>query len=277
MQILHNMTAVMAAEQHGINASNYQKSAKKLGSGYRINTAADDAAQLSISEKMRAQVRGLNKAVNNAEEGASYIQVADGAMNEIHSMLHRMRELSIQSLNDTNTPEDRMAMAMEMDKLQTEIDRIDTNTYYNNLPVFQEHEPSYYQLEGNRVWASNQQHSIVAPDNSLNIHLPAGEFSPDTYTITVPEGIYTTQELIDEIDDAFAEMQPSNPGFVMEYLQDGRCSLNFEGEDGKPTKIDSIDGSLAYLIYDCYNGLSSTSLLGTTAFQGNWPLKITFG
>ena len=101
MQILHNMTAVMAAEQHGINASNYQKSAKKLGSGYRINTAADDAAQLSISEKMRAQVRGLNKAVNNAEEGASYIQVADGAMNEIHSMLHRMRELSIQSLNDT--------------------------------------------------------------------------------------------------------------------------------------------------------------------------------
>ncbi len=277
MQILHNMTAVMAAEQHGINASNYQKSAKKLGSGYRINTAADDAAQLSISEKMRAQVRGLNKAVNNAEEGASYIQVADGAMNEIHSMLHRMRELSIQSLNDTNTPEDRMAMAMEMDKLQTEIDRIDTNTYYNNLPVFQEHEPSYYQLEGNRVWASNQQHSIVAPDNSLNIHLPAGEFSPDTYTITVPEGIYTTQELMDEIDDAFAEMQPSNPGFVMEYLQDGRCSLNFEGEDGKPTKIDSIDGSLAYLIYDCYNGLSSTSLLGTTAFQGNWPLKITFG
>ncbi len=278
MQILHNMSAVMAAGQHGINASNYQKSVKKLGSGYQINTAADDPARLSISEKMRAQVRGLNKAVNNGEEGASYIQVADGAMNEIHSMLHRMRELSVQSLNDTNTPEDRMAMAMEMDKIQAEIDRIDTTTYYNNMPVFQEHEPSYYQIAGNRVWASNQQHAIAAPDNSLNIHLPSGEFNPDTYTITVPDGIYTTQELIDEIDDAFAQMRPANPGFVLEYMQDGRCSLNFEGsKNGNPAKIDSVDGSLAYLIYGCYNGLSSMSLLGTTAFDGNWPLKITDG
>ena len=275
MQILHNMSAVMASEQHGINASNFQKSTKKLASGYQINTAADDPARLSISEKMRAQIRGLNKAVNNAEEGASYIQVADGAMNEIHSMLQRMRELSVQSLNDTNTPEDRMAMAMEMDKIQAEIDRIDTTTYYNNMSVFQEHEPSYYQIAGNRIWASNQQHAIMAPDNSLNIHLPVGEYVPDTYTISVPDGIYTTQELMDEIDDAFAQMNPSNPGFVLEYMQDGRCSLNFEGADGQPTKIDSVDGSLAYLLYDCYNGFSSTSLLGTTAFDGNWPLKIT--
>ncbi len=275
MQILHNMSAVMAAEQHGINTSNYQKSTKKLGSGYQINTAADGPAQLSISEKMRAQIRGLNKAVNNGEEGASYIQVADGAMNEIHSMLQRMRELSVQALNDTNTQEDRMAMAMEMDKIQAEIDRIDTSTYYNNMPVFQEHEPSYYQIAGNRVWASNQQHAVMAPDNSLNIHLPAGEYVPDTYTITVPDGIYTTQELIDEIDDAFARMSPANPGFVLEYMQDGRCSLNFEGANGQPTKIDSVDGSLAYLIYDCYNGLSTMNLLGTTAFDSSWPLKIT--
>ncbi len=267
----------MAATQNGINATNFQKSAEKLGSGYRINSAADDAAQLSISEKMRTQVRGLKKAVNNAEEGANYIQVADGAMNEIHSMIHRMRELAIQSLNDTNTPEDRAAMAMEMDKLQAEIDRIDTDSYFNTMPVFQEHEPSYYQIEGNRVWASNQQHSVQAPGNSLNIHLPAGEYNPDSYTVTVPEGIYTTQELIDELDDAFGAMNPANPGFVLEYTQDGRCCLNFEGEDGQPTNIDSVDGGLAYLIYDCFNGASSTSLLGTTVFQGNWPLPITTG
>ncbi len=277
MQVQHNMAAAMAATQQGINASNFQKSAKKLGSGYRINSAADDAAQLSISEKMRTQVRGLKKAVNNAEEGANYIQVADGAMSEIHSMIHRMRELAIQSLNDTNTPEDRAAMAMEMDKLQAEIDRIDTNSYFNTLPVFQEHEPSYYQIEGNRYWASNQQHAIQAPMNSLNIHLPSADYNPDSYTITVPEGIYTTQELIDELDDAFGAMNPANPGFVLEYTQDGRCCLNFEGEDGQPTNIDSVDGGLAYLIYDCHSGLSSTSLLGTTAFEGEWPLQITYG
>lgn len=103
----------MAAAQQGINASNFQKSARRLSSGYRINTAADDAAQLSISEKMRAQIRGLNRAVNNAEEGANYIQTADSAMNEIHSMIHRMCELAIQSLNDTNTQQDRDALAME--------------------------------------------------------------------------------------------------------------------------------------------------------------------
>ncbi len=277
MQILHNTSATMAAVQQGINSSNYQKNAKKLGSGYRINSAADDAAQLSISEKMRSQIRGLNRAVYNAEEGANLIQVADGAMNEIHSMLHRMRELTVQSLNDTNTPQDRAAMALEFNKLQSEIDRIDTNTYYNTLPVFQEHEASYYQIAGYRSWASDQKHSIIAPDNSLNIHLPAGEYSPDSYTIQIPEGIYTTQELVDEIDDAFAAMQPSNPGFVLEYTQDGRCNLNFEGQNGQPAKIDSVDGSLAYLIYDCYSGLSSTSLLGTTVFEGNWPLKITTG
>lgn len=277
MQIQHNIPAATAAVQHGINASNYQKNARKLGSGYRINSAADDAAQLSISEKMRSQIRGLNRAVDNAEEGANYIQTADGAMNEIHSMIHRMRELTIQSLNDTNTPQDRAAMALEFNKLQSEIDRIDTNTYYNTLPVFQEHEPSYYQIEGNRGWASDQKHSIVAPDNSLNIHLPAGQYNPDTYTISVPDGIYTTQELIDEIDDAFASLTPDNPGFVLEFTQDGRCCLNFEGENGQPAIVDSVDGSLAYLIYDCYSGLSSTSLLGTTAFEGNWPLQITGG
>lgn len=223
MQIQHNLAAAMAATQNGINASNFQKSAKKLASGYRINSAADDAAQLSISEKMRTQVRGLKRAVNNAEEGANYVQVADGAMNEIHSMLHRMRELAIQSLNDTNTSEDRAAMAMEMDKLQAEIDRIDTGSYFNTMPVFQEHEASYYQIEGNRQWASNQQHAVQAPGNSLNIHLPSGEYNPDSYTVTVPEGIYTTQELMDELDDAFGALNPSNPGFVLEYTQDGRC------------------------------------------------------
>lgn len=203
-----NLTALHASRQQGIHASNFKKSTEKMSSGYKINRAADGAAELGISEQMRAHVRGLKRSVTNAEEGANFIQTGDGSMNEIHDMLQRMRELSIQSLNDTNTQTDRTALAAEFDALQSEIDRISKGTYFNTQPVFQEHEASYYQIAGNRSWAANQQHAVTAPDNSLTVHLPSGLFPPpeDSYTIHVPEGVYTTQELIDEIEDAFARL-----------------------------------------------------------------------
>lgn len=276
MYIQHNLPAATAARQIEINSTNYQKASKKLSSGYKINSAADGAAELGISEQMRSQIRGLNQSVENAEEGANYIQVADGAMHEIHAMLQRMRELSVQSLNDTNTPADRAAMAAEFDQLQCEIDRISGGTDYNTQPVFQEHDPSYYQIAGNRRWEPDQTHFVEAPNNTLDIHLP-DTYSPSDYTITVAPDVYTTQELMDEIDNALADLKPSNPGFVLELSKDGYCNLNFEGGSIQPTKINSVDGGLAYLIYDCYNSYSSSSLLGTTAFEGDWPLKITTG
>lgn len=271
MNIMTNLNALNAARHQGIHSANFKKSTEKLSSGYKINRSADGAAELNISEGMRAQIRGLNRSVTNAEEGANFIQTGDGSMNEIHAMLQRMRELSVQSLNDTNTQADRAALAAEFNELQSEIDRISKGTYFNTQPVFQEHEASYYQIAGNRKWEASQQHIISAPDNSLTIHLPSDLYAPpeDVYTIQVPDGIYTTQELIDEIEDAFMEMTAPapNPGFVLEYTDDGYCNLNFENADGEPTKIDTVDGPLSYLIYDSFSGNSSANLLGTTIFD----------
>ena len=109
------------------------KSTEKLSSGYKINRAGDDAAGLSISEKMRSQIRGLNKAASNAQDGISLVQVAEGALNETHSILQRMNELATQAANDTNTSVDRKAIKDEIDQLTSEIDRIQSTTQFNSM------------------------------------------------------------------------------------------------------------------------------------------------
>ena len=117
----------------GVVSSSLQKSTEKLSSGYKINRAGDDAAGLSISEKMRSQIRGLNKASSNAQDGISLIQVAEGALNETHSILQRMNELATQAANDTNTSVDRTAIKNEMDQLTSEINRIQSTTQFNTM------------------------------------------------------------------------------------------------------------------------------------------------
>jgi len=131
MVVQHNLTAMNANRQLGITTGLQAKSSERLSSGYRVNRAADDAAGLTISEKMRSQVRGLNKASSNAQDGISLIQVAEGALNEVHSILQRMNELATQAANDTNTSVDRQAVQDEMDSLATEITRIQSTTQFN--------------------------------------------------------------------------------------------------------------------------------------------------
>ena len=131
MVVQHNLTAMNANRQLGITTGQQAKSSEKLSSGYRINRAADDAAGLTISEKMRSQVRGLNKASDNAQDGISLIQTAEGALNEAHSILQRMNELATQAANDTNTTSDRNAIQAEIDALTSEIDRIASTTQFN--------------------------------------------------------------------------------------------------------------------------------------------------
>ena len=120
MVVQHNMTAMNANRQLGITTSAQAKSSEKLSSGYRINRAGDDAAGLTISEKMRSQIRGLNKASDNAQDGVSLIQVAEGALSETHSILQRMNELATQAANDTNTTADRNAIQSEINQLTSE-------------------------------------------------------------------------------------------------------------------------------------------------------------
>ena len=131
MVVQHNLTAMNANRQLGITTSSQAKSAEKLSSGYRINRAGDDAAGLKISEKMRSQIRGLNKASSNAQDGVSLIQTAEGALNEAHSILQRMNELAVQGANDTNQNIDRDAINQELDALTEELDRISETTQFN--------------------------------------------------------------------------------------------------------------------------------------------------
>ena len=133
MVVQHNLTAMNTNRQMGVVSSSLQKSTEKLSSGYKINRAGDDAAGLSISEKMRSQIRGLNKASSNAQDGISLIQVAEGALNETHSILQRMNELATQAANDTNTSVDRTAIKNEMDQLTSEINRIQSTTQFNTM------------------------------------------------------------------------------------------------------------------------------------------------
>ncbi|MEG0615735.1 MAG: flagellin [Oscillospiraceae bacterium] len=132
MIIQHNLSAINAHRQGEINKSNVSKSLEKLSSGYRINRAGDDAAGLAISEKMRGQISGLGQAVRNAQDGISLIQTAEGGLGETHSILQRMRELSVQSANGTyDDTTDRKQINKEMNSLKAEIDRISTSTEFN--------------------------------------------------------------------------------------------------------------------------------------------------
>ncbi|MGL4108644.1 flagellin [Clostridium sp. LP20] len=136
MIINHNMNALNAHRNMGINNTSAGKSMEKLSSGLRINRAGDDAAGLSISEKMRGQIRGLDQASRNSQDGISMIQTAEGALNETHNILQRMRELAVQASNDTNVTADRTAIANEVEALQEEITRIATQTEFNTQAMF---------------------------------------------------------------------------------------------------------------------------------------------
>lgn len=135
MVVQHNLTAANTNRQLGITTNGLQKSTEKLSSGYKINRAADDAAGLSISEKMRNQIRGLNKASDNAQDGISLVQTAEGALNEVHSMLQRMSELAVQAANGTNATQDRTALDNEVQQLKTEIKRVGTTTQFNKMDI----------------------------------------------------------------------------------------------------------------------------------------------
>ena len=146
MVVQHNLQAANTNRQLGITTSAQAKSTEKLSSGYKINRAADDAAGLSISEKMRSQIRGLNKASSNAQDGVSLVQTAEGALNETHSILPRMNELATQAANGTNTSVDRSAIRAELDQLTSEINRIQSTTQFNTMNL----------LDGTFSGATNQ-------------------------------------------------------------------------------------------------------------------------
>ena len=155
MVVQHNMQAANANRMLNITTSAQSKSTEKLSSGYRINRAADDAAGLTISEKMRKQIKGLDRASTNAEDGVSAVQTAEGALTEVHSMLQRMNELATQSANGTNSNTDRKAIQDEIDQLTTEIDRVSETTKFNET----------YLLKGD---GAEKAHNVNAHDAGID-------------------------------------------------------------------------------------------------------------
>lgn len=157
MVVQHNMTAANANRNLGVTCGNLAKSTEKLSSGYKINRAGDNAAGLAISEKMRGQIRGLDKASANAEDGISMIQTAEGALTETHSILQRMRELAVQSSSDTNTDDDRTQIQNEIDQLTQEVDRIATTTEFNTKKL----------LDGSRKGSVSEKDGTAKVDSTF--------------------------------------------------------------------------------------------------------------
>ena len=183
MVISHNLMAMNASRQFNITGNAKKKSVEKLSSGYKINRAADDAAGLSISEKMRRQIRGLNRGTLNTEDGISMCQVADGALAEVHKMLDRLTELSVQSANGTNSEEDRQAIQAEVNEILSEIDRISETTDFNNINVFKG--TSYMPSKG----------YCIAPDGTVSTVEEGTEMRDDYqyYADTIVGDISTTR------------------------------------------------------------------------------------
>lgn len=173
--IAHNILASYTSRQLGITGNKKAKATEKLSTGYRINRAADDAAGLQISEKMRSQIRGLKKASENAEQGISLLQVADGALSEVQNMLQRVNELVIQAANDTNTYEERSAIQKEINEIMSEIDRVGTDTEFNTQKIFQGGFEYVHDPNGDPIDISNIPISDLQLANTALNHEP---FSP---------------------------------------------------------------------------------------------------
>ena len=201
MVVQHNLTAMNSNRMLGVTTSTQAKSTEKLSSGYKINRAGDDAAGLSISEKMRSQIRGLNKASDNAQDGISLIQVAEGALNETHSILQRMNELATQAANDTNTSTDRGAIQKEINQLTSEIDRIRSTTQFNTQNL----------LDGNFKNKNLQVGSLKGQKITLSIdNMDAASLSVNSLDVTsfgaAGSAMEKIQKAIDSVSDQRSEL-----------------------------------------------------------------------
>ena len=197
MVVQHNLTAMNSNRMLGLTQSTLAKSTEKLSSGYRVNRAADDAAGLAISEKMRRQIRGLTQASSNAQDGISCVQTAEGALNEVHDMLQRMNELATKAANDTNTTEDQDYINMEVQALVSEIDRVASTTTFNQQNLL---DGSFTGKEL-QVGAENGQYIAIsiAKMKASGLGIDASSFSVSTQA-TASAAISTIKDAISSLN-----------------------------------------------------------------------------
>ena len=262
MVVQHNLTAMNANRQLGITTSAQAKSSEKLSSGYRINRAGDDAAGLKISEKMRSQVRGLDKASSNAQDGISLIQTAEGALAETHSILQRMNELAVQGANDTNEGIDRDAINEELDALTAEIDRIASTTQFNKQNLLD----GGFASKNLQVGANSDQKISVTIGNmnasALGLHNIAGTTSQAQTGKKVTGftfGKYTTTTI--SANDTFSGQVATAITSLQEIVS------NTADVKGYQRQINMESGSAYYL--DANNDMYSTASAAMAADVSN--------
>lgn len=223
MIIAHNLMANFSKRQLNINTESKSKSTERLSSGYRINRAADDAAGLAISEKMRGQIRGLERASHNVEDGISLIQVADGAMQEVTNMCQRIRVLAVQAANDTNTDDDRELIQEEIEWLKEEINNIGESTEFNTIKV----------LQGKTLSDQWEEKTLVDFRNEKDEELVNGNPTGESYYYFDDDPVYKGGAASDSVIEATKTMDFSGVSSSNKHLLNGtgfsfRCTANCE-------------------------------------------------
>jgi len=246
LRINSNIEALNAHRNLGYTTDLLSKSMEKLSSGLRINRAADDAAGLAISEKLKAQIRGLNQAIRNAQDGISLIQTAEGALQETHSILQRMRELAVQAANDTLATEDRDAIKAELDQLLKEVARISDTTEFNQKSLLKGGSGLYFQVGANQGQNINLS-AIDASATALFISASVDSASVvDTAVLEVslPDATYAGS-LIQYVDDAInlvsesrAELGAMQNRFEHTIANLGIASENLQAANSRVRDVD---------------------------------------
>jgi flagellin len=279
MRINHNIAALNTYRQLAINNANGSKAIEKLSSGLRINRAGDDAAGLAISEKMRGQIRGLEMASKNAQDGVSLIQTAEGALNETHSILQRMRELAVQAANDTNNTTDRQQLQEEVNALIEEIDRIGNATEFNNMKLLNGDLSGAKKLTGSET--SEYIQSFVASDlgslaDGTEISLEQ-QITFETIEGGEDDNTYNFQTITFEVSAGGAT--PQTVSFSAGELGDGTITKEVQLEDAKfqvtvdkDALLDLVDKSA-----DDITGLTGQSEVGSYTVEATSGITFHIG
>ncbi len=273
MIIQHNMEAANAQRQYKINVGEKSRTVEKLSSGYRINRAADDAAGLTISEEMRSQIRGLEKACRNVQDGSSLVQTADGALNEIHSIDQRQRELLVQAANDTNTDADRESIDMEIWMLNEEKDRIYNDTEFNTIKIFKGKDQI---IDGpktttvtNETWPINDTSTSVKKDviwvekNTTppqDVHTQTQRVVPGQFSSTYTETEELNKKMPDGHDIFDEKSIYTTTGYTDIYTDTLDIKYQKQGKDSKYTNLqkpkDMVGGNGYINVYNEAGNLS---------------------
>lgn len=233
MIIQHNITSMNTNRQLGIVGNNLAKSTEKLSSGYRVNRSADDAAGLSISEKMRGQVRGLQRASDNAQDGISLIQTAEGAMDQQHAILQRARELAVQAANDTNVTADRNAISKEMEALENEFARIASQTEFNTMKLLN----GSFKDKNLQVGANNGQNIGVTISTTAmsTVHTQLGTHSAATAAIE------TLDDDIEALSDIRSQLGALQNRLEYTVKNDDNAAENIQNAESRIRDVDMAD------------------------------------